>query len=73
MAKGPLRYGSGTQVAQAEVQQRPSNPIALLAKLFGGGKDEEEDAETAAAPAPKVAAARVTAPRLTAKPLNLSR
>ena len=68
MAKGPLRYGSGTQVAQAEVQQRPSNPIALLAKLFGGGKDEEEDAETAAAPAPKVAAARVTAPRLTAKP-----
>lgn len=62
MAKGPLRYGSSTQVAQADGQQRSSNPIALLAKLFGGGKDEEEDAETAAAStsAPKVAAARVT-------------
>jgi uncharacterized protein YcbK (DUF882 family) len=66
MAKGPLRYGSevkGTQVAQAEVPQRSHSPIALLAKLFGGGKDEEEDAETAAAPAapaPKVAAARMT-------------
>jgi hypothetical protein len=69
MAKGPLRYGSSTQVAQAESPQRSSNPIALLAKLFGGGKDEEEDAETAAAstPAPKVAAARVTT-RPAAKP-----
>ncbi len=82
MAKGPLRYGSNTQVAQAEAQPRSRSPIALLAKLFGGGKDEEEDAETAAAPAPapapKVAAARMTtqpaapsdkaAPRPAAKP-----
>jgi uncharacterized protein YcbK (DUF882 family) len=69
MAKGPLRYGSSTQVAQGETQQRSSNPIALLARLFGGGKDEEEDAETAAAPAPapKVAAARMTT-RPAAKP-----
>jgi uncharacterized protein YcbK (DUF882 family) len=69
MAKGPLRYGSSTQVAQAEAPQRGSNPIALLAKLFGGGKDEEEDAATAAAPAPapKVAAARM-ATRPAAKP-----
>jgi uncharacterized protein YcbK (DUF882 family) len=72
MAKGPLRYGSevkGTQVAQAEAPQRTRNPIALLAKLFGGGKDEEEDAETAAAsaPAPKVAAARMTAPAASEK------
>ena|GEM_PF-746825 len=79
LAKGPLGSHSasdrkGTQVAQAgqgETQQRTRSPMALLAKLFGGGKDEEEDAETAAAPAPvpKIAAARMTTqPRAAAKP-----
>jgi uncharacterized protein YcbK (DUF882 family) len=68
MAKGPLRYGSevkGTQVAQADAPQRSRSPIALLAKLFGGGKDEEEDAETAAAPAPAASAPKVAAARMT--------
>jgi len=55
--------GRGTQVAQGEVQ-RGRKSAGLLARLFGGGKDEEEDAETAAAPAPaKVATARMAAPQ----------
>jgi hypothetical protein len=61
LSKGPLNSrsasdGRGTSVAQ--VGGMPS----FLARLFGGGKDEEEDAETAAASAK--AAARSRAPDL---------
>jgi len=53
LAKGPLSsQSSNTAVAQAGFK-----PPTFLAKLFGGGKDEEEDAETAAQPAPVKSAA----------------
>jgi uncharacterized protein YcbK (DUF882 family) len=44
LAKGQLK----STVAQADTQR--SSP-SLFARLFGGGRDEEEDAKTAAAPA----------------------
>jgi uncharacterized protein YcbK (DUF882 family) len=44
LAKGQLRYA----VTQADTQQ--STP-SLFARLFGGGRNEAEDAKTAAAPA----------------------
>jgi uncharacterized protein YcbK (DUF882 family) len=66
LSKGPLNSQSasdarGTAVAQGEVQ-RSSKSVGLLARLFGGGKDEEEDAETAAQPAPVAAPAKRSAP-----------
>jgi uncharacterized protein YcbK (DUF882 family) len=71
LSKGQLASHSasdkGTQIAQANVGPGRS-PASFLAKLFGGGRDEEEDAETAAAPAPTKAStapvrtAAVTAP-----------
>jgi uncharacterized protein YcbK (DUF882 family) len=65
LAKGQLASHSasdprGTQLAQGEIQRKPK-PFGLLARLFGGGKDEEEDAETASAQA-KTAPAKATAP-----------
>jgi uncharacterized protein YcbK (DUF882 family) len=62
LSKGPLnsQFASddrGTRVAQAGVQPSSRKSIGLLARLFGGGKDEEEDAETAAQPAPAPVAA----------------
>ena len=62
LAKGRLGStlasdGKGTAVAQAERSRQPS---FFLARLFGGGKDEEEDAQTAAAPAPAAAKAGAT-------------
>jgi uncharacterized protein YcbK (DUF882 family) len=69
LSQGPLNSRSasdarGTAVAQAGVQPSSRKSIGLLARLFGGGKDEEEDAETAAqpAPAPVAAAAKAKAP-----------
>ena len=55
LSKGQLNSkfasdGKGTSVARAESQ--PLRLPGLLARLFGGGKDEEEDGATAAAPAP---------------------
>jgi uncharacterized protein YcbK (DUF882 family) len=47
--------GRGTSVAQA------SRMPSFLARLFGGGKDEQEDAETAAAAAKPAAGARTRA------------
>jgi hypothetical protein len=48
---------------------RQSRKPGLLARLFGGGKDEEEDSQTAAAPAPaKVATARLIPSAPAAKP-----
>jgi uncharacterized protein YcbK (DUF882 family) len=54
LAKGQLASHSasdakGTRIARGDVTGG-RKPIGFLAKLFGGGKDEEEDAETAAAP-----------------------
>src|SRR5262249_19570292 len=66
LAKGPLgsRLASdkGTQVAQADAASGSRKFASFLAKLFNGGKDEEEDAETAAAPAPSKAAAKPAQP-----------
>jgi hypothetical protein len=50
LSKGQLKSSEGTAVAQARM---PS----FLARLFGGGKDEDEDAATAAAAKPAVARA----------------
>jgi uncharacterized protein YcbK (DUF882 family) len=66
LAKGQLASHSasdkgGTVVAQGEIQKPARSPVALLAKLFGGGKDEEEDAETAARPTPAAKPSRVAA------------
>ena len=48
---------------------RQSRKPGLLARLFGGGKDEEEDSQTAAAPAPaKLATARLIPSAPAAKP-----
>src|SRR5258708_7623128 len=57
LAKGQLASHNasdsrGTQVAQGDVQRSSRKSVSFLAKLFGGGKDEEEDAETAAQPVP---------------------
>ena len=51
LSKGQLKSYDGTAVAQAT--RMPS----FLARLFGGGKDEDEDAATAAAAKPAVARA----------------
>jgi uncharacterized protein YcbK (DUF882 family) len=64
LAKGQLRYA----VAQADTQQ--SSP-SLFARLFGGGRNEAEDAKTAAAPAkptrkPAVPEARTDKPAVVA-------
>src|SRR5262245_55252699 len=59
LSKGQLKSYDGTAVAQAT--RMPS----FLARLFGGGKDEDEDAATAAAAKPAVA-------RATAKPTTVS-
>jgi hypothetical protein len=67
LAKGQLK----STVAQADTQR--SSP-SLFARLFGGGRDEEEDAKTAAAPA-KPAAPRkpATAPEArTDKPAGVA-
>jgi uncharacterized protein YcbK (DUF882 family) len=64
LAKGQLK----STVAQADTQR--SAP-SLFARIFGGGRDEEEDAKTAAAPAKLAAPARkpATAPEVrTEKP-----
>src|SRR5437868_5943109 len=63
LAKGQLASRSasdarGTQIARGDIQSSGRKSASFLAKLFGGGKDEEEDAETAAQPAPVVAAAK---------------
>ena len=57
LAKGPLSSQSASDGGKVAVAQAGFKPPAFLAKLFGGGKDEEEDAETAAQPAPAKAAA----------------
>ena len=56
LAKGQLASHSaadprGTQIAQGNISSSRKS-AGFLAKLFGGGRDEEEDAETAAQPAP---------------------
>ena len=51
LAKGQLK----STVAQADTQRSSPN---LFARLFGGGRDEEEDAKTASAPAKAAAPAR---------------
>ena len=51
LAKGQLK----STVAQADTQRSSPN---LFARLFGGGRDEEEDAKTASAPAKTAAPAR---------------
>ena len=51
LAKGQLK----STVAQADTQRSAPN---LFARLFGGGRDEEEDAKTASAPAKAAAPAR---------------
>jgi uncharacterized protein YcbK (DUF882 family) len=79
LAKGQLASHNasdkGTMVAQGNIQKPARSPVALLAKLFGGGKDEEEDGETAAQPVPAAkptrvaAAAMVPTPKIAAVPL----
>jgi uncharacterized protein YcbK (DUF882 family) len=71
LAKGQLASHSasdprGTQIARGDISNSRKS-IGFLAKLFGGGKDEEEDAETAAAPTPAKPAPRAVA-AATAKP-----
>jgi uncharacterized protein YcbK (DUF882 family) len=61
LAKGQLAShnasdSGSTQVAQANTSSSRKS-AGLLAKLFSGGRDEEEDAETAAQPAPAPAPA----------------
>jgi uncharacterized protein YcbK (DUF882 family) len=62
LAKGPLSSQSSSDGRNVAVAQAGFKPPGFLAKLFGGGKDEEEDAETAAqpTPAPKSASTRTT-------------
>jgi uncharacterized protein YcbK (DUF882 family) len=65
LAKGQLASHSasdkGTMVARGDIQKPARSPVGLLAKLFGGGKDEEEDTETAAQPTPAAKPTRVAA------------
>src|SRR5262249_34661111 len=53
LSKGPLRYASSGGATQS------SSPLGFFARLFGGGKDEQEDAQTAA---PVKVAARAAKP-----------
>ena len=72
LAKGQLAShnasdAGGAQVAQADISSSRKS-VGFLAKLFSGGRDEEEDAETAAQPAPAAVAAKPKAPAVAAKP-----
>jgi uncharacterized protein YcbK (DUF882 family) len=72
LAKGQLASHNasdkGTMVAQGNIQKPARSPVALLAKLFGGGKDEEEDGETAAQPVPAAKPTRVAAAAMVPTP-----
>jgi uncharacterized protein YcbK (DUF882 family) len=65
LAKGQLASHSasdarGTQIAQGNISSSRKS-VGFLAKLFSGGRDEEEDAETAAQPAPAPAPTAIAA------------
>jgi uncharacterized protein YcbK (DUF882 family) len=72
LAKGQLASHNasdkGTMVAQGEIRKPARSPVALLARLFGGGKDEEEDTETAAQPVPAAKPTRVAAAAMVSTP-----
>jgi uncharacterized protein YcbK (DUF882 family) len=57
LSRGPLKYASNSGATQS------SSPLGFFARLFGGGKDEQEDAQTAA---PVKAAARAAKPAVVA-------
>jgi uncharacterized protein YcbK (DUF882 family) len=61
LAKGQLK----STVAQADTQRSSPN---LFARIFGGGRDEDEDAKTAAAPAKPVRKPATTPEARTEKP-----
>jgi uncharacterized protein YcbK (DUF882 family) len=65
LSKGPLNSRLASDGKATSVAQGSSMP-SFLARLFGGGKDEEEDAETAASSKPasgsRTAGSRTTKP-----------
>jgi uncharacterized protein YcbK (DUF882 family) len=71
LARGPLNSHTASDngrvtVAQASTARQPS----LLARLFGAGKDEDDEVETASATAaPAKTAPRAAAPARTTKPV----
>ena len=72
LAKGQLASHNasdkGTMVAQGDIKKPARSPVALLAKLFGGGKDEDDETETAAQPAPAAKPTRVAAAAMVPTP-----
>src|SRR5207237_4943601 len=63
MAKGPLTRLAGNDRPTRTASVRLPNPLEPLARLIGGGKDEEEDAETATTAGSRAPAARPAAVR----------